>query len=97
MRIGITIAQRTESGLQTHPLLIFVFSLHLALDFGLVCKTCTIRRWFFDSGRALQDPACGLAKLLHVRCELLLDKRNGVAQCLRQWQIAEMICGFAQD
>ena len=75
----------------------FLFSLHLSRDFGLVCKNCAIRRSFFDSVRALHDPACAFAKLLHVGRVVLFGDRNGVAQCVRQWQIAETICGFAQD
>src|SRR5271168_4516408 len=55
----------TESGLQTHPLLTFLFSLHLPLDFGGVCKNCAIRSRFFDSIRALHDPPGAFAKLLH--------------------------------
>src|SRR5271168_2038975 len=70
-------ALKTLSGLQTHPLLTFLFSLLLPLDFGLVCKNCAIRRWSFDAVRALDDPPGAFAKLLHVWRVVFFDNRDG--------------------
>jgi hypothetical protein len=67
----------TESGLQTHPRLTFVFSLHLSPQLGLVCKNCAVKRWFFHSVRARHDLSGALAEFFYVGRIVLFDHCDG--------------------
>src|ERR1700733_608636 len=66
VQIGVRAAWRTESGLQAHPLLSLLFSLHRPLYWGLVCENCAIGGRLFEAFSAFHDPTRALSEFLHV-------------------------------
>ena len=77
--IAAVIRHRTKSGLQAHPPLSALFSLHMTFRSRLVCKNRAILHAGFDPIGAFHDPSRSFPEFLHVRSIVLLHDRDRVA------------------